>query len=290
MPILTTIHRTTYTYDRPVTLGPHRLMLRPRETRDLRLILHELEISPHADLSWSQDVAGNTIAVATFRAETDQLMIESRSQVDLNAPDWPVFPISASAAHYPFFYTDDDWTGLGALTTPQYPDTDGRFSAWVRGFILSRPTDTLSLLQDINTGISSRILYEIRETEGTQSPLETLDRQFGSCRDLAVVLAEAARILGLGARLVSGYLFDPQTDLIGASGLGSTHAWTEIYVPGGGWITFDPTNRSMGSSNLIPAGVARDIRQVVPVSGSFGGHAAAQIAMKVEVDVRPQTP
>ncbi len=145
-------------------------------------------------------------------------------------------------------------------------------------------------MQDINTGISSRILYEIRETEGTQSPLETLDRQFGSCRDLAVVLAEAARILGLGARLVSGYLFDPQTDLIGTSGLGSTHAWTEIYVPGAGWITFDPTNRSMGSSNLIPVGVARDIRQVVPVSGSFGGHAAAQIAMKVEVDVRLKTP
>ena len=198
---------------------------------------------------------------------------------------WPVFPISASAIEYPFFYSSDDWTDLGALTQPQHQDGDGRFSQWVEGFVLQRPTDTLSLLKDISNGISSQITYELREDEGTHSPLETLDGGCGSCRDLAVLLAEAARILGLGARLVSGYLFDPENDLLGSAGSGSTHAWVEIFIPGAGWITFDPTNRSVGSKNLIPVAVARDIRQAVPVAGNFVGNSDALIGMSVEVSV-----
>lgn len=285
MHVLTTFHRTEYFYQHPVSLGPHRLMLRPRETRDLRLVSHELELEPAADVAWSQDVAGNAIASATFRSQTDRLTIVSRSQLELTAPLWPVFPIAASAIEYPFLYSDDDWTDLGALTQPQYLDDAGRFSQWVEGFVFQRPTDTLSLLKDISNGVSSQIAYEVREDEGTQSPLETLGRGRGSCRDFAVLLAEATRRLGLGARLVSGYLFDPENDLVGTAGTGSTHAWVEIFIPGAGWITFDPTNRSVGSKNLIPVAVARDIRQAVPVAGSFAGGSDALIRMSVEVSV-----
>lgn len=283
--MLTTVHRTEYIYKHPVSLGPHRLMLRPRETRDLRLISHEIAIEPAADIAFSQDVAGNAIASATFRSQTDRLSIVSRSQLELTAPLWPVFPIAASAIEYPFLYSDDDWTDLGALTQPQYPDDAGRFSQWVEGFVFQRRTDTLSLLKDISNGVSSQIAYEVREDEGTQSPLETLDRARGSCRDFAVLLAEAARRLGLGARLVSGYLFDPENYLVGSEGTGSTHAWVEIFIPGAGWITFDPTNRSVGSKNLVPVAVARDIRQAVPVAGSFVGGSDALIRMSVEVSV-----
>ena len=285
MPLLTATHRTTYAYRYPVALGPHRLMLRPRETRDLRLISHALDIAPEAEITWSQDVVGNSIASATFKSETDRLTIDSAAQLELSAPAWPVFAISASATEYPFLYSDDEWTDLGAVTRPQYEDSDGRFSQWVEGFVAHRPTDTLSLLKDISNGVSAQISYQSRDDEGTQSPLQTLDRGWGSCRDFAVVLAEAARTLSLGARIVSGYLFDPEKDLVGSAGAGSTHAWVEIYIPGAGWITFDPTNRSLGSKNLIPVAVARDIRQTVPVSGSFVGMPDALVGMSVEVSV-----
>lgn len=282
---LTAVHRTTYRYREQVVLGPHRLMLRPRETRDLKLISQDLQISPDAALVWAHDVAGNTVATAEFVSQTDVLTIESRSELELTAPHWPVFAISASAIEYPFLYSVDDWADLGALATPQYDDTRGQLSSWAEAFIMRRPTDTLSLLKDISNGISAQISYQSRETEGTQSPLQTLARGWGSCRDFAVLLAETARVLGFGARIVSGYLFDPGSSLTGSAGAGSTHAWTEIYMPGAGWISFDPTNRSVGSMNLIPVAVVRDIRQAVPVAGSFVGNPDALLEMTVEVSV-----
>ena len=127
--------------------------------------------------------------------------------------------------------------------------------------------------------------YQSRDEEGAQPPTQTLARGWGSCRDFAVLFAEAARSLGFGARIISGYLFNPGGELAGTSGAGSTHAWAEVYVPGAGWISFDPTNRGVGGFNLIPVGVARDIRQVMPVVGSFVGASDAFQAMSVEVAV-----
>lgn len=260
-------------------------MLRPRETRELRLLAHALSISPTATVTWAHDVAGNAVATAVFDGLTDHLVIESRATVDLTAPAWPVFAIAASAAQYPFDYAADEWTDLGALTVPQYPDPDGRLSRWVEGFVMARPTDTLSLLKDISNCVFTQISYQSRETEGTQSPIETLDRRWGSCRDLAVLLAEAARTLGLGSRIVSGYLSLAEESLLGSAGSGSTHAWVEIFLPGAGWIAFDPTNRSFGSRNLIPLTVARNIAQVTPVAGNFIGTNVDLLSMEVLVRV-----
>lgn len=145
------------------------------------------------------------------------LSIKSRTCVELRAPVSPVFPIAAAAASYPFVYALDDWTDLGDLAVPQYVDDAGRLSTWVVRFVMSRPTDTLSLLKDISNGITAGISYQSRETEGTQGPLETLDRGWGSCRDFAVLFAEAVRTLGFGARLVSGYLLNPTANLVGSS-------------------------------------------------------------------------
>ena len=261
-------------------------MLRPRETRELRLFSHALSITPTATVMWAHDVAGNAIATATFDAPTDHLVIESRASLEITAPAWPVFAISASAIEYPFVYAADEWTDMGALTLPQYANPEGRFSLWVESFVMGHPTDTLSLLKDISNGIFTQISYQSRETEGTQSPIETLDRGWGSCRDFAVLLAEAVRTLGFGGRIVSGYLSDPDESLHGSAGSGSTHAWVEVYLPGAGWIAFDPTNRSVGSQNLVPVAVGRDIHQVVPVSGSFSGGRGALSDLSVEVSVR----
>jgi transglutaminase-like putative cysteine protease len=285
MTILTITHRTAYRYSAPVTLWPHRLMLRPRESREVRLVSFRLEVSPAATVTWAHDVAGNSIATANFSSPTDTLSVESRTRVDLGAPQWPVFDIDVSAQSYPFLYSDDDWTDLGALARPHYADATGRLSDWVEGFVMQRPTDTLSLLRDVSEGVTARVFYESREVEGTQGPLDTLDRGRGSCRDLAVLFAEAVRTLGFGARIVSGYLYDPAGGLVGSAGAGSTHAWVEVFVPGAGWIPFDPTNRAIGSGNLIPVAVARHITQVAPVTGSFHGSAGAQAEMTVEVSV-----
>ncbi|GJD59728.1 transglutaminase family protein [Methylobacterium dankookense] len=276
-------HRTTYRYRQPVLLGAHRLMLRPRETRDLRILSHTVSVSPEAMVRWANDVFGNVIATATFDGPADALVIDSLACVELSASAYPVFDMAASAIVFPFQYPDEDWADLGPLTARQYPDGDG-LRDWVQGFVAGYPTDTLSLLKDINTGVGG-IGYQVREDEGTQSPGETLVLGTGSCRDLATLFVEAVRSLGFGARLVSGYLHDPARTLLGSADAGSTHAWGEVFLPGAGWVTFDPTNRGVGGANLIPVAVARDIRRAMPVSGSFVGVSGAFVGMSVLVSV-----
>lgn len=278
-------HRTTYAYRRQVRLGPHRLMLRPRESRNLRLISSEIKMTPAGALTWAQDVFGNDVATVTFSTMTDVFAIDASTELELHASAWPVFDIAASAIVYPFRYSDNDWTDLGATTAQQYVDPDGRLRQWARDFVRGDRTDTLSLLKDLSAGVSRSISYQARDDEGAQSPTQTLARGWGSCRDFAVLFAEAARSLGFGARIVSGYLFNPDERLAGMSGAGSTHAWAEVYVSGAGWISFDPTNQGVGGFNLIPVGVARDIRQIMPVVGSFVGDSGAFQGMSVEVVV-----
>jgi transglutaminase-like putative cysteine protease len=279
-------HTTTYRYRQPVSLGPHRLMLRPRESRDLRLISSDVTVTPTAVVTWAQDVFGNAVATASFQSVTDALSIDSTVVLELKAAAWPVFGIAASAIIYPFQYSSDELMDLGALTIQQYLDSALRLGNWARAFVRGSTTDTLSLLKDLSTGVSKWIKYQSREDEGTQSPQETLERGWGSCRDFALLFVEAARSLGFGARIVSGYLYNPDQGTVGSEGAGSTHAWAEVYVPGAGWITFDPTNRSVGGFNLIPVAVARDIRQAMPVTGSFVGTSDAFLGMDVEVSVK----
>jgi len=278
-------HKTTYRYRQPVNLGPHRLMLRPRESRELRLLSSDVTVTPTAAVTWAHNVFGNTIATAVFQPMADNLVIDSIADLQLDAVAWPVFDIAGSAIYYPFRYSDDEWTDLGALAIQQYPDPAGQLAGWARAFARANPTDTLSLLKDLSAGVTGWISYQSREDEGTQSPTQTLNRSWGSCRDFALLFVEAARSLGFGARIVSGYLYNPDLDFVGSAGAGSTHAWAEIYVPGAGWITFDPTNRSVGGANLIPVAVARDIRQTMPVTGSFSGMSDAFESMTVEVRV-----
>jgi transglutaminase-like putative cysteine protease len=278
-------HRTTYRYRGRVDLGPHRLMLRPRESRDLRLISSAVTVAPAAQVTWAHDVFGNSVATAVFQGAADSLVIDSVVELELYGSAWPVFDIAASAIVYPFRYSDDEWTDLGALTIQQYPDPAGRLAKWARAFVGGDRTDTLALLKDLSIGVSRWIGYQSRQDEGTPSPIETLDRGWGSCRDFAVLFVEAARCLGFGARIVSGYLFNPDQSLAGSTDAGSTHAWGEVFVSGAGWISFDPTNRSVGGSNLIPVAVARDIRQAMPVSGSFVGNSDAFKRMEVEIHV-----
>ena len=215
---LTVHHRTAYRYRRSVELWPHRLMLCPRESRDLQVISCVVTVSPMAQVTWAHDVFGNAIATALFQGASDSLVIDSVVELRLEATAWPIFNIAASAIVYPFRYSEDEWTDLGSLTRQQYPDPAGRLGTWARAFVRGDRTDTLALLKDLSAGVSAAIRYRSREDEGTQSPTETLDRGWGSCRDFAVLFVEAARSLGFGARLVSGYLFNPDQMLRGIDG------------------------------------------------------------------------
>ena len=285
---LTVHHHTTYRYRAPVAFGPHRLMLRPRESRTLRLHSHELEISPAAKVCWAHDVAGNAVAIATFSELADTLTICSVATLTLNLDQWPIFDIAASALSYPFLLSEDEMTDLGALRLQAYLDSAGQLRDWAQGFVGGGRTDTLSLLKDVSAGIFAQIAYEEREDEAAWSPVDTLSRGCGSCRDMAVLFTDAVRSLGFGARIVSGYLYDSGDGAIGSTALGSTHAWAEVYVPGAGWIMFDPTNRSVGGFNLIPVAMARHIRQTMPVSGSYVGEPTAFDVMDVSVIVTPE--
>ncbi len=284
MPRLTVCHRTTYRYRRPVVFGPHRLMIRPRDGHDLRVVATELTLSPPAQVRWAYDVFGNSIATAHYADPGHTLVVDSRLVLDRFPDPEPSREIADHARAYPFLYSADDFADLGALRVPQIPDPDGRLARWTADFVAGRPTDTLALLTDINAGISAWVFYQSRHDEGTQTPLETLDRGWGSCRDLAALLLEAARHLGLGARIVSGY-HAGRIEGAPPGAVGSTHAWVEIYVPGPGWIAFDPTNRTVGDGDLIPVARARAIHQVVPVAGTFTGVPGDFLGLDVAVTV-----
>jgi transglutaminase-like putative cysteine protease len=285
--VLKVRHTTVYRYSRPVRLGDHRLMLRPRDSHDLRLIHTNLNFSPAASVRWLHDVFGNSIAIASFTEPAAELRIESSLQLETYFANRPAFQITPQAVGYPFIYSADDRIDLGRMAERHHPDPGDRLGSWARGFVRSNPTDTSALLADLNNGVGAWIRYQSRETEGTQTPVETLNRGWGSCRDLAVLLIEAARSLGFGARVVTGYLYNPSTDghSMAAIGAGTTHAWADIYVPGAGWIAYDPTNGTIGGDNLIRVAVTRDISQAIPIAGSFVGTPDSYLGMTVDVSV-----
>jgi transglutaminase-like putative cysteine protease len=262
-------------------------MLRPRDSHDLRLIKTSLICSPPAAVKWHYDVFGNSIAVASFAEPAAELRIESGLDLETYVVERPPFQITPEAVSYPFIYSADDRIDLGRMLERHHPDPTDRLGSWARGFVRSNPTDTAALLADLNNGVRNCISYQSRETEGTQGPVETLERGWGSCRDLAVLLAEAARCLGFGARIVTGYLYRHPAEgyPTAAVGAGSTHAWAEIYVPGSGWIAYDPTNGAIGGADLIRVAATRDISQAVPIAGSFVGVPGDYLGMTVNVSV-----
>jgi transglutaminase-like putative cysteine protease len=259
-------------------------MLIPRGDHDVKVLSSSITCVPKADLTWSRDIFGNEVALARFSEASDRLTITSELLVDLTAPAWPVFAITPLAHSHPFAYDADDEADLGALLRPQYPDPERIMASYAQGFVAAGPTDTLSLLKSVNIEVNTRTAYRTRDEEGTQSPLETLALASGSCRDIAALFLDVVRTLGFAARAVSGYLYDP----LAASGdAGSTHAWAEVYLPGAGWIAFDPTHQRLGSSGLLPVAYGRSSGRIMPVTGGYIGNAADFAAMEVEVSVLP---
>lgn len=286
--MLTIRHRTVYQYRRPVTFNPHRLMFRPRDSHDMRLIETRLEISPTAQIRWFHDVFGNSAAIAVFEDAAAELRFESTIVVEHFGIRETEFSIDSYARTLPFTYSSEEIPDLGRTVERHYADPERKIDEWARQFMNSGgPTETDRLLIDMTKAIKQQFNYETRATEGVQTPVETLDNGAGSCRDYALLMMEAARCLGLAARFVSGYLYDPALGDVRSSvvGAGHTHAWVQVYLPGAGWVEFDPTNGQVGGKNLIRVAVARDPSQAVPLQGTFNGGADDYIAMTVTVEV-----
>ena len=287
MKLLTVRHATTYRYSAPVIFGQHRLMLRPRDSHDLRIVEASLALSPHGRIRWMHDVFHNSVALVDFDEPAAELSIVSLLVMERFALARPDFPIAPEAESYPFMHSADDRSDLGRLRERHYQDR-GEVDEWARQFLFETPTNTFNLLATMNAAIRGSFEYSAREEEGTQSPVETLERRSGTCRDYALLFIEAARSLGFGARFVSGYLYDPALDGGDAmQGAGATHAWAEIYLPGAGWVEFDPTNGLIAGENLIRVAVTRDPAQAVPIGGSFAGEGAF-VGMNVDVTVKAE--
>jgi transglutaminase-like putative cysteine protease len=287
-------HTTVYRYAKPVTFGEHRVMFRPRESHDLRVLATDLQVSPEALVRMIQDPYSNSVALVQPQGEATELKIVCSFTIEHAHSNNLELPLSPSAEFFPFAYSVDERFDLEHYLRPHYDDPEGKLTAWARQFIRTDgPTSTRDLLVQMNQHIRDELTYIARDEEGTQSPLITLARGSGSCRDFALLMMEAARRLGVATRFVSGYLYDPSLDEASAEvgdsavvGAGSTHAWLQAYLPGAGWVPFDPTNNLLGGYHLVRVGVSRDPKQAAPISGSWYGEPDAYAGLDVVVRVR----
>lgn len=289
MKILTVNHETTYRYARPVTFGQHRLMIRPRDSHDMRLVGAELTLSTPGQVRWLHDVFGNSVALVDFVEPAQILTIVSTLKIEQYGMGSPVFPVSSEAEFYPFIYSSSDRIDLGRQLEQHYPDPNGVLADWARGFVTERSTRTIDVLAALNSWMRPNFKYAERHEPGTQTPLETLSSRGGTCRDFALLFIEAARCLGIGARFVSGYLYDPALDRPDAPSA-STHAWAEVYLPGAGWVSYDPTSVIVAGENLIRVAVTRDPSQAIPIGGTYVGDAGDFLGMDVKVTVSASPP
>lgn len=286
---LTVHHLTTYHYREPVQFGEHRLMVRPRDSHDLRVIDASIGIKPTAQLRWLHDVFGNSVAIATFETLGDRLQIDSSIVIDRYPLLEEEFPVEPYAQQLPFSYPASEIPDLTRSIERHYPDPDRLVIEWAHRWMngAGAPIDTQTFLRVLTECFRNEFTYIERHEPGVQTPTETLELGSGSCRDYAVLMMEAVRSVGLAARFVSGYLYDPSLDGVESdvTGGGATHAWVQVYLPGAGWLEFDPTNGTHGGTNLVPVAVSRAPEQAVPIAGTYAGPPDAFLRMDVDVTV-----
>jgi transglutaminase-like putative cysteine protease len=282
-------HTTHYRYSQPVGLGEHRVLFRPRDSHDLRVLATDLQVSPPPlDIRLIQDAYSNSVALIQPQSPAAELKVVCSFSVEHTGTRAVDFPLSPRAQSYPFVYDDEERLVLAHYLTPYYDDPGDSLLSWAGQFIApDGSTGAREPLVAMTQFIRDTMLYQPRQQEGVQTPLETLQWQSGTCRDFATLMIEAIRRLGYAARFVSGYLYTPWMDDSAhpASIAGTTHAWLQVYLPGAGWIPFDPTNNLIGGTDLIRVGIARHASLAMPVSGSWHGFPGDFLGMDVDVQV-----
>lgn len=262
-------------------------MFRPRDSFDQKLLGCDLDIFPQPhSVRWIHDVFGNCIALIDISAASRELRFETAIRLDHTVQVPLDLETDTKALRFPFVYDSDEALDLERTIFRHYPDPGDEVGKWARQFVpFSGTAHTGHVLMTLCYAIHESFSYSRRTEHGTQAPCDTLQLRSGSCRDFALLMMEATRSLGLAARFVTGYIYVPDRDGGVTLGGGSTHAWCQVYLPGAGWVEFDPTNGIVGNRDLIRVGVARDPKQAIPLSGSFDGESLDFDSMQVQVNV-----
>lgn len=271
---VTLLHRTCYRYDRPVTMGPQTIRLRPMAGSRTPIESYDLHIKPEGfNLTWERDCCGNDVACVGFPSRLTHFDIEVSLVADMTAYD----PL-----RQPLLIEEQDGVLLDDYLAcpPLGPE--------IEEFLASHPIcttdDALKNMLALNGAIAKTISYQRRMEPGVWSPEETLRNSAGSCRDSAWLLVNLARKLGYAARFVSGYLIQNATTSNGEDVLtGDLHAWTQIFIPERGWLGFDTTSGRLTGEGHIPLAVAANPESAAPVSGLLDRcEATFNVSMQVE--------
>ncbi len=269
-------HRTTYRFDRPVSLSPHVVRLRPAPHCRTPILAYSLTVKPSDHfVNWQQDPFGNYLARFVFPERATELEIVVDLIADMTVINPFDFFIDEAANRFPFDYQPS----LRADLTPYLgvlADDDGRLVEWMSSLpdYGAAGMNTIDVLVDLNQQVQRAVAYSIRMEPGVQTPAETLARGIGSCRDSAWLLVQMFRRLGMAARFASGYLVQLTADTPALDGPSGTtedftdlHAWTEVYLPGAGWVGLDPTSGLFAGEGHIPLACTPNPSSAAPISG-----------------------
>ncbi len=266
-------HQTTYEYDRSVNLSPHTFRLRPAAHCRTPILSYSLKIKPEEHfLNWQQDPFGNFLARVVFPEKATSLQFEVEVIAEIIVINPFDFFIESYAEEFPFNYT----TQLKKELLPYFEvaESGPMLQSWLKRIDQKKKIRMIDFLVYLNQEVQKSVDYTIRMEQGVQTCEKTLDIHSGSCRDSAWLLVQIFRHLGLAARFVSGYLIQLKADQQALDGPSGTvvdftdlHAWTEVYVPGAGWIGLDPTSGLFAGEGHIPLCCTPDPVSAAPVTG-----------------------
>jgi transglutaminase-like putative cysteine protease len=283
-------HVTTYRYAAPVTFGEHRAMFLPRSGPYGRMLSYSATTNLRSRTRWIIDALSNIVTLIDIDEPGAELTFTFRMRgIHYGVVEAEAFPVDPRAEAVPVQYTPDEWDDLAAYLRPHAGDPAGSVATWAKSFIVQEQHRSVDVIRRMLDTIGGTFSYQAREAEGTQAPAETLRTRSGTCRDYAWLMIEALRRIGFACRFITGYIYDAALDEGSAGGMtgsGATHAWVQVYLPGAGWLHYDPTNRISGGTDLIPVAIARHPTQAIPLQGSWFGDAGDFRDMSVKVAIR----
>lgn len=275
---LSITYHAEYRYEKPVSLSPQVIRLFPRDMLHARVESFRFATDHSADVHWRRDLFDNQVARCFYPRELDSLVLTLEAGLEITEHNPFGFLLEARALSLPVRYDDRErrllaayFDGAGALLPDALFPSDG--------------LPTLEALLTMNQWIHENIAYERREEGEAFTPEETLQRGRGACRDTAVLLAAALRARGLAARLASGYLWESTSDPADRKAESALHAWTEVYLPGAGWLALDPSNGVLTDHHYLTAAVGVSPADITPVAGVYFGQESIPGALKASLRI-----